>query len=360
MEEENIQRKRLYRPIVLEGEKLLLQSLKEFFETHPEVNVAIFAGKGGLGKTTFSAATAQWMANRGKKVLCFSTDPQASLSDIFEKDLFGKGEQELANNLYVIEIDADRKISAYQEEIKQKILDMYTLDELPPEIDEYIKSAAAEPAMHESATFDAMADLVANADYDFYIFDMPPFGHGVRMISMAQILDAWIEKIEETRKKAYEYNAVAATLRGSTTEESQDAMINEITEIGKKLDLFTKFLSDPKKTAFFMVLIPERMAILDTKRALEMFGKLNLKLSGIIVNQVYPVELLQREELSDFLRNRITGQQEYLKDIWNDFRDHIRAICPMFDREPKGLEMIAKVADRVFEKPWLEGETSGE
>jgi len=331
----------------------LPKSLKEFFEEHPDLKVVIYAGKGGLGKTTFSAATAYWMANRGKTVLCFSTDPQASLSDIFERDLFGKGEQEIVKNLYVVEIDADKKISEYQEEIRQKILDMYKLDELPPEIDEYIKSAAAEPAMHESATYDAMADLVASEKYDFYVFDMPPFGHGVRMISMAQILDAWIDKIDETRKKAMEYEEVTAALRGTTAAESQDAIINELSEIRKKLDLFRDFLSDPKRTAFFMVLIPEKMAILDTKRAIQMFEKLNLKLSGIIVNQVYPVELLQREELSDFLRNRIVMQQKYLKEIWREFGDHIRAVCPMFDREPKGLEMIAKVADHIFEKPWM-------
>ena len=63
-------------------------SLKEFLDSHPKLKVIIYAGKGGLGKTTASAATAYWYAKNGKKVLCFSTDPQASLTDIFERDLF--------------------------------------------------------------------------------------------------------------------------------------------------------------------------------------------------------------------------------------------------------------------------------
>ena len=328
-------------------------SLKEFFERNPDIKVIVYAGKGGLGKTTCSAATAYWFAKNGKRPLCFSTDPQASLSDIFERDLFGKGVQELIPNLFVVEIDADKRIAEFQEEVRRKIKEMYGLDKIPEEIDEYIRTSAYEPAMHESATYDAMADLVASGQYDPYIFDMPPFGHGVRMISMAQILDAWIEKIEETRRKAAEYAAAAATLRGITAE-TEDAVLKDLREIREKLDFFRRILTNPKTCAFFMVLIPEKMAILDTKRALDMFEKLGIKLSGVIVNQVYPPQLLDRPDLSQFLRRRIEMQQRYMKVIKEELGEYVRAVVPMFDREPKGLEMIAKVAERLFEKPGLE------
>lgn len=66
------------------------------FERMPELRIVIFAGKGGLGKTTSSAALSYKLASMGRRVLCFSTDPQASLSDIFERNLFGKGEIEVA------------------------------------------------------------------------------------------------------------------------------------------------------------------------------------------------------------------------------------------------------------------------
>lgn len=85
----------------------------------------LFAGKGGLGKTTLSAITARYLASKGKKVIVFSTDPQASLTDVFEHDLFGKGEVQLAPNLFALEIDADRVVSEYQASVRKKILDMY-------------------------------------------------------------------------------------------------------------------------------------------------------------------------------------------------------------------------------------------
>ncbi|KPV62848.1 MAG: putative arsenical pump-driving ATPase [Candidatus Bathyarchaeota archaeon BA1] len=324
------------------------ETMREFFEKKRDLSCVIFAGKGGLGKTTFSAATAYWLAKQNRKSLCFSTDPQASLSDIFERDIFGKGIQSFAPNLCVLEIDADRRVMEYQEEVRKKILDMYSLEEVPKEVDEYIRAAAAEPAMHESATYDAMAELMAKKEYDYYIFDMPPFGHGVRMVSMALMLDMWIDKITEARKVAEEYKEVISTLRGGRVAETEDVVFKELTDIRVKLDFFKDILTDSKRTAFFMVLIPERMAILDTEKALDMFNKMEMTLSGIIVNMVYPVELLERRDLSDFLKHRIEMQQKYMTMIWEKFEPYVRAVVPMYEREPKGLEMIAKVSNDLF------------
>jgi arsenite-transporting ATPase len=139
----------------------------------------MFGGKGGLGKTTFSAAAGYYLASQGHKVLVFSVDPQASLSDIFKQDLFGKGPIKVADNLWAQEIDADKRIKAYQDEIRQKIRDMYGFKDIPEEIESYIEAASAEPAMEESAIFDAVVDIVVAGDYDYYIYDLVPLGHAL-------------------------------------------------------------------------------------------------------------------------------------------------------------------------------------
>src|SRR6266481_8710482 len=105
-------------------------SLRAAFESQPGRRYIMFGGKGGLGKTTLSATTAFWLASQGKKVLVFSVDPQASLSDIFQRDIFGKGAVNIKENLWAQEIDADSHIKAYQQEIRQKILDLYGLTEV--------------------------------------------------------------------------------------------------------------------------------------------------------------------------------------------------------------------------------------
>lgn len=319
------------------------------FERSPGLRIAIFAGKGGLGKTTSSAALSYRLSKMGKRVLCFSTDPQASLSDIFEKDLFGKGEIEISENLYVLEIDADKRIKEYIESIRQKIKDMYKIDEIPREVEDYIESASAEPAMYESAVYDAMLDVVSQGKYDFYVFDMPPFGHGIRMVAMADILSKWVDKITEARRQAYEYEKVASRLKREKYTEREDQLLKELENIRDRIVSFSKLITDPKGTAFTMVLVPEKMAIVDTERALKMFEELGLRMSGVVVNQVYPPFILKDPRAPEYLKKKVESQIPMLREIYEKFGDLILAIIPMFRREPRGLEMIEEVSKELWE-----------
>ncbi len=325
--------------------------MSEFLRSNSDVKYILFGGKGGLGKTTLSAATSYWLAKNGKKVCVFSTDPQASLTDIFERKIFGQGEVEITKNLYAMEIDADKRIAEYQTEIRGKIKDMYTLqgDQIPEEVEDYIKSSSAQPAMAESATFDAMVELMMSGRYDYYIFDMMPHGHAIRFLGMADILDQWVAKILEVRKKAGEYKEAASVLgaqRGGLAQE--DYVLKELEFIRERLDFVSKMVRDKTHTAFFYVLIPELMPILDTREALKMFKAFDVTVSGVVVNQVYPVTLRSEKGVPEFLKNKIASQQEYLQQIVNDFGELIRGVVPMLDREPKGLEMISKVASILY------------
>ena len=321
-------------------------SLAKVFREYPDRRYIEFGGKGGLGKTTFSAATAYWLAKQGYKVLVFSVDPQASLSDIFEQDIFGKGAVEITTNLYAQEIDADQHIKQYQEEIRQKILDMYGLEEIPEEIENYIQAAAAEPAMEESAIFDAVVDIVVGEQYDYYIYDLVPLGHALYYLSMASIYDEWIDKITNLREEMQEYAQVAAILeREKETEEDQ--ILNELLDIKHRINTSSGILTDREKTAFFFVVTPEEMTILDTLKAAKLFAKYQVPISGYIVNRVIPPELAD-QEIPEYLRNRIMMQKEYIKKIDETFSEEVLASVPEFERDITGLEMISKVADALF------------
>ena len=188
-------------------------AFKDVFLQHPERRYIMFGGGGGVGKTTFSAAAGYWLASHGKKVLVFSVDPQASLTDIFKQDIFGKGPVEIMDNLWAQEIDADSHIKAYQQEIRQKILDMYGLPAVPEEIENYIQAASAEPAMEESAMFDAVVDVVMKGDYDYYIYDLVPLGHALYYLSMAKVYDEWINKVTKLREDMREYEEMVSRLK---------------------------------------------------------------------------------------------------------------------------------------------------
>ncbi len=324
-------------------------SLAEVFQQHPERRYIMFGGKGGLGKTTFSAATAYWLAQQGYKVLVFSVDPQASLSDIFQQDIFGKGAVEIIPGLFAQEIDADQRIREYQDEIRQKILNMYGLEKVPDEIEDYIQAAAAEPAMEESAIFDQVVDIIVSGDYDYYIYDLVPLGHALYYLSMASVYDQWIGKITKLREEMQEYAQVAALMRRDE-ELEEDKILAELQDIRYRINTSSSILTDKQKTAFFFVLVPEEMIILDTVKAAELFAKFQVPISGYIVNRVIPTEL-EQQQIPEYLRHRIQMQRKYLEGIRQRFGNQVLAYIPEFERDITGLEMIRRMAEAMFGGP---------
>jgi len=321
-------------------------SLKKVFEEHPERRYIMFGGKGGLGKTTFSAATAYWLAQQGKKVLVFSVDPQASLSDIFQQDIFGKGPVKIMENLWAQEIDADQHIKAYQQEIRQKILDMYGFDQVPEEIEQYIQAASAEPAMEESAIFDAVVDIVVQGNYDYYIYDLVPLGHALYYLSMAKVYDEWINKITKLREEMREYEEMVSRLKREK-ETEEDHILKELQYIRGRINASSQILTDKQKTAFFFVVVPEEMIIFDTKKAAELFAKFDVPIAGYVVNRVLPEELL-KENVPAYLKNRMQMQQGYLAKIEEELGNQVVAQVPEMERDVTGLDMIKRLSEIMY------------
>jgi arsenite-transporting ATPase len=320
--------------------------LKDVFLQHPERRYIMFGGKGGLGKTTFSAAAAYWLASQGKKVLVFSVDPQASLTDIFKKDIFGKGPVPIMQNLWAQEIDADSHIRSYQQEIRQKILDMYGLPAVPEEIEHYIQAASAEPAMEESAIFDAVVDVVMKGDYDFYIYDLVPLGHALYYLSMAKVYDEWINKITKLREDMREYEQMVSRLRREK-ESEQDQILQELLYIKNRINTSAGILTDRTKTGFFFVVTPEAMIIDDTQKAARMFAQFNVPVAGYVVNRVIPHQLLE-QNIPEYLRRRIAMQDQHLRDVRSAFGEQVMALVPEMERDVTGLPMIEKLASIMF------------
>ncbi|MCL4554885.1 MAG: arsenical pump-driving ATPase GET3, partial [Actinobacteria bacterium] len=321
-------------------------ALSSFFEEFPDVRYIMYGGKGGLGKTSFSAATAYYLAKKGFRVLVFSVDPQASLSDIFERNIYGQGEVEILPNLYACEIDADKRIKQYQEEVRKKIVEMYRLDAIPDEIEQYIQAASAEPAMEESAIFDEVVNIVVKGGYDYYIYDLVPLGHALYYLSMASVYDAWIDKITGLREQMREYDHVVATLRRQKGTE-EDQILGELLYIKDRINKSSGVLTDVKKTAFFFVLTPEEMTILDTSKAAELFSRYKVPIRGYIVNRVIP-EMLLGQNIPDYLRNRIAMQKGHLGRIREVFGGRVMASVPEFERDIRGLDMISSMAREMF------------
>ena len=119
--------------------------------------------------------------------------------------------------------------------------------------------------------------------------------------------------------------------------------------IKNRIGASSKIMTDTEKTAFFFVLTPEEMTIVDTEKAAGLFAKYNVPLAGYLVNRVIDRELLN-ENIPEYLRNRIEMQAGALEMIGGKFGDTVHARVPEFDSEIKGLRVIKELAEVMFEE----------
>jgi arsenite-transporting ATPase len=249
-------------------------------------------------------------------------------------------------NLFAQEINADQRIADYQAQVKKQIMDRYGFDKVPDEIESYIAAASSEPAMEESAIFDAVVDIVFTGAYDYYIYDLVPLGHALYYLSMSSIYDEWINKITELRTEMQRYDRVAARMKSESASE-EDEILRELQEIRKRINLSSSIFTDKEKTGFFFVLTPEEMTIIDTQKAGELFSKFGVQISGYVVNRVLPEKLL-KETIPAYLKHRIESQREPLARIQDCFKGQVVGSVQEFERDITGLEMIRKVSEQLF------------
>jgi arsenite-transporting ATPase len=163
---------------------------------------------------------------------------------------------------------------------------------------------------------------------------------------MAKVYDEWINKITKLREDMGQYDKVAATLRRESAAE-EDKILEELHYIKNRINTSSQILTDKRRTAFFFVLVPEEMIILDTRKAAEMFARFDVPISGYVVNRVLPPEL-SRGNIPAYLRNRIQMQDRYLGEIRKSLGDQILAYVPEMERDVTGVAMIERLADQLF------------
>jgi arsenite-transporting ATPase len=201
--------------------------------------------------------------------------------------------------------------------------------------------------MEESAIFDSVVDIVVQGDYDYYIYDLVPLGHALYYLSMAKVYDEWIGKITHLREEMREYEEVAARIRRDQ-EVQEDLILAELQDIRKRINAASRILTDREKTAFFFVVVPEEMILIDTRKAAEMFARFDVPVGGYVVNRVVPEELERGDGVPAYLRNRIQAQRRQLGEIDRQFGREVLARVPELERDVTGLEMIEKLSRIMY------------
>jgi arsenite-transporting ATPase len=322
--------------------------------------IVFVGGKGGVGKTTTAAAVALHFAESGKRCLVVSTDPAHSLGDVFKADIGGRP-RPLAPGLQGLELDPDARLDEYLTQVKSSMRSLVH-PEMFHEVDRQVELARSSPGTEEAAMLERMSELMIadGADYDVIVFDTAPTGQTIRLLSLPEIMAAWTDGLIRHRERSDQMGSVLGRLAKARPKGDDLSQLDQHAPEGSGDDRFAPIrasllrrqqlfhrarhlLLDPAVTAFVLVLIPERLPVLETARAVEALKRFHIPVSGLVVNRILP-----SGPLGPFLEERRTQESEYLALIDARFKSLAQIRVPLFAKDVGGLDALREVARHLF------------
>ena len=319
-------------------------SMTGYFKAHGDLHYVFYGGKGGVGKTVMAGATAVWAAQQGKRVMLASTNPVHSLSGLLGQDVFGKHTPVSGvDNLWAYEIDTKDTIERSKQEIRDTIQWFLKYADISTKAEDFVESATMNPAFEESAMFENMIDLMFKNEYDLYVFDTAPTANARRLLGMSKVYSLWVNKMLKSREEARSLREMLSFTKKKEADPLMDYLVSFRDRMGHARELLT----DPEKTSFFFVTLPEALPIAVITRFIGWFHDFGIPVGGVLVNMLIDSSQV-KDDAPDFVRNRLAMQQRYMEDIWEKFDGMVRSTTPLFETEVRGVPMLQRLAENVF------------
>ena len=306
-----------------------------------------FGGKGGVGKTTVSSAYAVKCARAGLRTLIVSTDPAHSTSDLFDQQFDDEPRPvEGVENLDAMEIDPEEEVEEHLMEIKRAMGDQVS-PAMVNAIDIQLEMAHQTPGAYEAALFDRFIDVMRDSgEYDRVVFDTSPTGGTLRLLSLPEFLEGWIDRLMAKRKKSLDrYEMTAIGKNEPKRIKEGDPIIARLTKRKERFEFAGEILEE--NAAFFLVLNPDELSIQESERAVEQLQTHGLNVAGLVVNKVTPEP--DEEETgrgARYLRERCATESERIDRIRREFTVPVVAEIESRVEEVKG-DLLAEVADEL-------------
>lgn len=248
-----------------------------------------FGGKGGVGKTSCAAAYALLCARHHHKTLLVSTDPAHSLADLFHVNI-GSEIMCIEENLYGLEINPAEESTRYINRVKNNLVQVVS-PVILEEIEKQLDAASVSPGSEEAALFDKMVEIINenSKDYSQIVFDTAPTGHTLRLMTLPELLGAWLDRLMEKRQHALKLSSMAMR-KGHEQKEimANDPVLTLLKTRKDNLERARSILLDQKKLRFVFVLNPERLPVEETAKAIDVLGRHGIPVKDLIVNRILP------------------------------------------------------------------------
>jgi arsenite-transporting ATPase len=302
------------------------------------VRVLLFTGKGGVGKTTTSAATAAFAAARGHKTLVLSTDPAHSLADAFGTTLGGEP-TEIDHGLYGQQVDSQRAFEASWRTVQdylREVLEQGGIDPLEAE------ELTVLPGAEEVLALLELRAQVASGRWDFIVVDCAPTGETLRLLALPEALRWWMRRVYPADRRVMRtVRPVLSHLAGlpfppDSVFEAAQRLTDELTEV-------RDLLTDPATTSVRLVLTPESLVVAEARRTLTSLSLFGYRVDGVVANRVFPAD-----GTDAWRAGWVNSQTERLNDVRASF-----AGVPVWEAsyaaaEPIGLDALGAFAASTY------------
>ena len=303
------------------------------------MRIILFTGKGGVGKTTLSAATAIHSAQLGHKTLIISTDVAHSLADVLGAELGGEAIELSVSNLSAAEIDTGEELERYWGEAKRRISQVLRAEGISPPI---AGELAVIPGLDEVLALVRIKHLYDEGRYEVLIIDSAPTGAAMRLLAAPDLQRLYTRNLLGLSRGLA--RAIWPALRGIVKLPLGEQVIRErVGELFDQVDELRGLLTDAERTSVRVVLNPDYMALRETQRAYTYMNLFGLSVDALFVNRILP------EEVEDpYFSHWKTSQALYRQEIKELFEPLPVYEVPLSRREIMGLSALEHLSRQTY------------
>jgi arsenite/tail-anchored protein-transporting ATPase len=303
------------------------------------VRVLLFTGKGGVGKTTTSAATAALVAATGRKTLVLSTDPAHSLADTFGVEL-GAEPTEIDTGLYGQQVDTQRAFETSWREVQHYLRDVLEQGGVDPlEAEELTVLPGADEVL---ALLELRAQ-VAGGRWDVVVVDCAPTAETLRLLALPEALGWYMDRVFPAQRRVMPtLRPVLSHLAGLPM--PPDRVFGAVERLHGELTDVHRLLTDPTTTSVRLVLTPEAVVVAEARRTLTSLSLYGYRVDGVVANRVFPAGG------DDPWRAKwVQAQSEQLAGIASSFAGLRTWRSPYLAAEPVGLPALTELAHDLYD-----------
>lgn len=302
------------------------------------MRIILVTGKGGVGKTTVSAATAVTAADLGYRTLVMSTDPAHSLADAFDIPL-GDSPTTIAENLDAQQIDSQVRLEESWGAVRDHLAALFDWSGLHGIEAEEL---TVFPGMDELFSLSTVREHARSGEYDLVVVDCAPTAETLRLLSLPEVMSWYMDKFfPVSRRVAKVVRPLLSKVTGMPV--AEDAVFDAVAQFYDRLDGIKEILSDPEITTARLVMNPEKMVIAEARRTYTYLGLFGYGVDSAIVNRVLP-DTIQDPYFEQWRKI----QQEHLNSVEEGFVGTDVRRLRLFEEEMVGMERLRTVGLELY------------